>query len=461
MESGHVNRYWLCVHLPGLPLEMHARDAADEAAMLARLAAWCGQFSSFVSISAPHTLVLEAGGSLKLFGGIERLAAQIKSGLRALGFTARVAAAPTPLAAELLAWAGKEMFVARASELPRALGALPVEVLPLDDRKGVSTLFPAREKGTDPFAVFSGPQLRLLHGMGLRLIGDVMRLPRDGLARRLGPALVTVLDRALGRHADGRAPFVPPARFHARLELPAPTGNLEALAFALQRLLREMEGFLRARRAGVRAFRLQLFHARRPTTLIEMPLLACARDVAHLLKLARTRLESIALPETVEAIALDASAIETLPERSRGLWHGMQVPGNASLAFIERLQARLGEAAVQNLDCVADHRPERAYRVRPLNNATSGPTKQTGRAVVFARPLWLLREAMPLAMHDGRPCLDGAMELDADRERIESGWWDGQPIARDYFIARDRRGRRLWVYRDLINDGWFLHGMFG
>ncbi len=461
MESGHVSRYWLCVHLPGLPVETHARDAADEAAMLARLAAWCGQFSSFVSIGAPHALVLEAGGSLKLFGGIGRLAARIKSGLRALGFTARVAAAPTPLAAELLAWAGKETFVAHASELPRALGALPVEVLPL-----------------------GATQLRLLHGMGLRLIGDVMRLPRDGLARRLGPALVTALDRALGRHADARVPFVPPARFHARLELPAPTGNLEALAFALQRLLREMEGFLRARRAGVRAFRLRLFHRKGVSTLfpyrekgtdpfsgpsptiIEMPLLHCARDAAHLLKLARTRLESVALPETVEAIALDAAAIEALPERSRGFaWGENRYVSDpifpTSLAFIERLQARLGEAAVRNLECVADHRPERAYRARPLKNVASGPTKQPGRAAVFARPLWLLREAIPLAMRDGRPCLDDALQLDANRERIESGWWDGQPIARDYFVARDRRGRRLWVYRDLAGGGWFLQGMFG
>lgn len=442
MESGHVNRYWLCVHLPDLALEMHARDAADEAAMLARLAAWCGQFSSFVSISAPHALVLEAGGSLKLFGGIGRLAARIKSGLRALGVTARIAAAPTPLAAELCAWAGKETFV-HVSELPRALGTLPVEVLPLD-----------------------AAQLRLLHGMGLRLIGDVMRLPRGGLARRLGPALVMVLDRALGSHADARVPFVPPARFHARLELPAPTGNLEALAFALQRLLREMEGFLRARQAGVRAFRLRFFHARRSATTIEMPLLSCARDAAHLLKLARTRLESVALPETVEAIALDASLIEVLPERSRGFAWGenkyvSDPVFSASLAFIERLQARLGEAAVRNIECVADHRPERAYRMGPLKNVTSGPTKQLGRATVFARPLWLLREAMPLAMHDNRPALDGTLQLDTNRERIESGWWDGRPIARDYFIARDRRGRRLWVYRDLAGGGWFLQGLFG
>jgi protein ImuB len=447
MESDSIdsmNQHWLCIHLPGPP-----------AGTLARLAAWCGQFSSFVSISAPHSLVLEAGGSLKLFGGIERLAAQIKSGLRALDFSSRIAAAPTPLAAELFACAEKETFVARNSELPRALGELAVDVLPLD-----------------------AAQLRLLHGMGLNLLGDVMRLPRDGLARRFGPAFVRMLDRALGRCADVRIPFVPPPHFDVRLELPAPTGNLEALAFALQRLFREMEGFLRARQAGVRAFRLQLFCGPSPT-IIEMPLLTCSRDAEHLLKLARTRLESIALPEAVEAIALSTVAIEPLPDGQNGVRDIFRLPLPDSrhvspFAFIERLQARFGEDVVQRLDCVADHRPERAYRMLPVkHNRGSGFSRETlpnhASAAEAAptgfpgsvRPFWLLREPASLAMHDQRPCLDGMLELNTNRERIESGWWDGGPIARDYFIAHDRHGRRLWVYRDLASGGWFLQGMFG
>jgi protein ImuB len=51
--------------------------------------------------------------------------------------------------------------------------------------------------------------------------------------------------------------------------------------------------------------------------------------------------------------------------------------------------------------------------------------------------------------------------LETSRERIESGWWDGAEIRRDYFIARDAQGTRLWIFREL--DGarrWFLHGVF-
>ena len=64
--------------------------------------------------------------------------------------------------------------------------------------------------------------------------------------------------------------------------------------------------------------------------------------------------------------------------------------------------------------------------------------------------------------HEGRPWFQGALQLDTDRERIESGWWDGNDVARDYFVARNTRGLRLWVYRELRGEQhWFLHGIFG
>ena len=55
----------------------------------------------------------------------------------------------------------------------------------------------------------------------------------------------------------------------------------------------------------------------------------------------------------------------------------------------------------------------------------------------------------------------GALALAAGPERIEAGWWDGGDVRRDYFIAIDGAGRRLWIFRDpRPPGGWFLQGMF-
>jgi len=49
-----------------------------------------------------------------------------------------------------------------------------------------------------------------------------------------------------------------------------------------------------------------------------------------------------------------------------------------------------------------------------------------------------------------------------DPERIETGWWDGGEIARDYYAAVDIHGVRMWVFRERTSPHkWFLHGVFG
>jgi protein ImuB len=54
----------------------------------------------------------------------------------------------------------------------------------------------------------------------------------------------------------------------------------------------------------------------------------------------------------------------------------------------------------------------------------------------------------------------------AGPERLETGWWDADGISRDYYEARNPRGRRLWVFRvrqrrEADAGYWYLHGYFG
>jgi protein ImuB len=73
------------------------------------------------------------------------------------------------------------------------------------------------------------------------------------------------------------------------------------------------------------------------------------------------------------------------------------------------------------------------------------------------RPLWLLDSPEPC---DVRPLV-----FEEGPECIESGWWDGHDVARDYYVTRNGQGARLWVFRNrraAADDGacWFLHGWF-
>jgi protein ImuB len=62
--------------------------------------------------------------------------------------------------------------------------------------------------------------------------------------------------------------------------------------------------------------------------------------------------------------------------------------------------------------------------------------------------------------------LASGLVLEQGPERIESGWWDGRGVARDYYVARQIRGARqshgakLWVFQERQSKRWYLHGMF-
>jgi protein ImuB len=80
------------------------------------------------------------------------------------------------------------------------------------------------------------------------------------------------------------------------------------------------------------------------------------------------------------------------------------------------------------------------------------------------RPLWLLPAPQRLRVREGLPWHDGPLVSEQGPERIESGWWDGAEVQRDYYTVRRADGVRLWVYRErgaVESGSWWLHGVFG
>jgi len=455
--------------LPGLAVQ--ERDLSREQAALRRLACWAGGFTSEVCLAPPQTLLLEVAGSLRLFDGAARLfdgaarlfdgaarlfdgAARlferVVQGCRAQGFTPQAALAPTPLAAQWLAVAGDEQPCLAAGDLPQRLGALPLAALDL----------PAQNEAR-------------LAGFGARSLGDVLRLPRAGLARRLGADFVADLARALGELPDPRLRFVFPERFVERLELSARVENALALGFAGRRLIAVLCGWLAARSGGVSECTFEFEHERgvrqRPPTTLTLGFTGVTRSVERIGRVLIERLQRLELPAAVEVLALRAEALESLPGRDGSLFgeRGENPAADASIAaLVERLQARLGDERVHGLAVVAEHRPENASQpVSPKRPAgREGALKAAGKPATGPRPLWLLPKPRALPELAGRPQHRGPLQLLAGPERIESGWWDAAEadalgdVRRDYFVALSPRAEWLWVFRS--EAGWFLHGVF-
>ena len=411
-------------------LRVVQRDPAAETEALLGVAGWAAQFTPGVALEFPDAVLLDATGSLKLFGGLTSLLERLRRDLTEMGWSAELAGAPTPRGAFWLALAGKSRFIGSATEIEPALTELPVAVLRRD-----------------------GETLEALEAVGVRTLGELLALPREGVARRFRQGLLGDLDRALGRLPDPRNFFVPPARFRAAIELPAEVVQAEALLFAAKRLIVQLTGFLAARSGGAQRFVFRLRHRDRAATEVSIGLVAPSRDTGHFTLLARERFSGLALGQPVREIALEVDEVVPLAGRNLGLLLEQGKPRGDWERLVERLRARLGSEAVHGIAVRSEHRPE--FASTAVDSDASSLELDFGE-----RPVWLLDRPKPLAEIGARPHHEGPLELLAGPERIESGWWDGNNVARDYFVARMQNEALVWIYRERGGGGWYLHGLF-
>ena len=419
-------------------LGVHPRTPLQEHAALERLAASAYGFSGAVAIAAPRAVLLEAGASLKLFGGLDALIALVRESLATLGLTARLTLAPTASAAELLAEAGENLGLVQPDQLLSAIGPISLAHTPL---------------GAD---VVEG-----LARVGMRSVGDLAKLPRVALARRFREETVDYLDRLFGHAADPRPRWLPPATFKSGLELPAAFEHVEPLLFPLRRMTAELAASLAARDGGVQRFVLRLGHENRTATEVAIGLVEPSRDPNHLFELTRERLERLELPAPVLHLLLIADELPPFVPRGADLFDTGSREALPLPRLLERLRARLGADAVRELRSLPDHRPERASRMDPdfaLGDAADGyvaayAVREAARAHPAERPCWMLEA--PVAIDPAQ------FQVLTEPERIESGWWDEADVSRDYYRAERRDGAIAWVYRERrAPHGWYLHGLF-
>jgi protein ImuB len=398
-------------------------DENQQRAHLEQLTLWALHFSSLVSAEPPDTIVLEIEASLTLFGGIEALLAHIHDDVRQQQLSLSTAVAPTPAAAMLFARAGVHRQILNRQSLTETLASVPVSWLPLND--------------------FT---LKGLRQSGLQTVAELTALPPASLTRRFGSACTELLYKLDGRLPDPRTAYQPAETFMLALDLPLEAPDTQALAFPLNRLMNALGGYLKSRDLGVRHLQLQLDHHRGPTTCLDLKFLDATADTRHLFQIASERLGNLVLEAPVIRLGLESTELAGLQREGRDLFLKSQAAGSSIEQLLDRLSARLGREALYTPITGDDHRPEKAWLTSLLD-------KQTPRGHWPARPLWLLRDPVPL---------EQSVTLRTLPERIENGWWDDTDVRRDYFIATTRDGAYYWVYRQrrTTDDRLWLHGLF-
>jgi len=333
--------------------------------------------------------------------------------------------------------------------------------------------------------------LVLLRRLGLKRLGELHGVGRAALARRFrnrrsaaaNPLLR--LDQLLGLVPEPALPVIGVEAPMVERRLMEPIRHRALLDTVLADLAADMVRLLEGRGEGARRLEICLWRVDGEVLARRLELAAATRSAAHITRLFAARLEDVDAGFGIELVRLAAIWAEPLALTQADLEQAAEEHGTSLAAFIDRLNIRLGPAAVQRPVPRGSHIPERSVRWQaPLAPDPAAPHCAQGELVFHTRPLKLLDRAEPIAVlyatPDGHPrrfrwrgALHEVVKVEGP-ERIAPEWWRerGHVRLRDYYRVEDGEGRRYWLYRNgLAGDGrgtdrqggvpeWFLQGLY-
>ena len=474
------------------PFHIFPYDPAADLYAIEKLADELDQFSPIVGLQQdrehPDCIFLDITGLAPLFDGEFKLACGVKYFCNDAGYLVEIAIANTIGAAQAIAQfgvpSGIEPENSRSISIlhqEEKLEALPVHALRL---KGWIT--------------------ETLEQLGIQTIGQLLKLPRASLSARFGKEIHQRLDQLNGKLAEPIIARNSPAKFHAEQLLDYPTSDYETIQIITERLIEKLCKQLAAVQQGALQWTIRLYGQYKLPLKLCISLFEPTSVAQHVMQLAlmqleqtlmtgtahpsvksktrsrktRTRLQINREPLQVNEITVSVTSCVLLVQKQRQLFDENPRLDQQELAhLINRLSGRLGRKQVLYPTIVSGAQPEHAYQFRPLVD----PHRKRARRIVatpmtesshrISRPLRILQPAIPLQMrchHDNDP-LDARLEIDGQThtvtqrwgpERIETGWWRGRKLQRDYWRAETQTYQQFWLYHDLRKREWFLQGEF-
>lgn len=429
---------------------------------------WAGQ-----TLHQPQTIVCDVTGCVHLFGDESGLLQATEALLAELNYQARLVIADS----FALGWSVAH-YGSFPPSSPTRLNIPSGVVLPVLHPLPVQSLRIAPET------------VATLERLGVRTIEALLQLPRIGLASRLGEHLMLRIAQALGEVDEPLNHFRPPAAYSSTHELEYPTDDRTILEDRIARLLQSIREDMTTSGSGIQRLACHLALMSHPPLTLDVGLFAPTLDTNHLQRLFVTTLDNKILPSLVSRLTIDVTLASPLRSRQPSLLDDDEddwTDQHAVARLLDTLSGRLGRDSVVGISLDRDPLPESAYQTKILTGESLGPPSQraSGKRRRFTaesqapvtkhqrRPIVLFAKPLPIEVVDLDHPVDEDPPLKAFQyerrlltiirawgpERIETGWWYGPCVRRDYFRV-ETDGGWWWIYRDLTSKLWFLHGQF-
>lgn len=369
----------------------------------------------------PQGIAISINSLLRLYQGPDALIKHITHVLQAAQLSYQLSIGYSPVAARCLACANTHQLSTNSDDIDKAVKQLAVTQLGLPPTVAEKLL-----------------------KSGINTVADWAAITDEQLGKRFGRQLIAQRRSLLFGTANVESYFRPAEQFFIDLDLVTEIEHWQGLLFPLKRALNELEQFLYERQKAVREITIRLVHRDKPATIVPLQLATDSWRASSFLQLLQLQIERFPLQQPVISLVIHADQLFGL-NRESGELLAEGAPHQTDLAdVLSRLQAKLGEQALYSPSLSDDLRPQlNESLVTPgvMLNASEGAVR---------RPLWLLPEPQPIDIH--------LWTLYDGPERLESGWWDEEPMQRDYWLAKDKQERLGWLF--FQQQQWFLQGWF-
>ncbi|PMH00494.1 Y-family DNA polymerase [Vibrio lentus] len=418
-------------------LHVHPYSIELEKSKLKEIAQWAYLVTSDMALLPPNGLLIKASNMLSLYDGLDNYWHELKSHLETLNIQFSFATGYSPLSAILL---GKQSINQATNNVEQMKAWVNQQALSSSE--------------------LTAKQVERLNRVGINVVEDLLKLPLQDVARRFDIDLVNYVGRLNGQFKHPIDFYHPPESFQQYLELLFDIENILFIEKPLLKLLNQLECFLRLRDRV--AFELRLTLHLRDKDDHPVSFYSAQGDylAAKWANLTHLTLESLKITAPVQGLTLTLVRHGEPQMAYHDLFDG-NTGTLAALDLLSLLQAKLGQACIQTPKIQHDPRPEKAnqYSLPTLSKSVAKRQKKPE----FEQQTTTLninqQRLRPSILLPEPEALTESVTLSQGPERIVSGWWDGEKIIRDYFIAHSENGRWLWVFRT-PDKQWFLHGLF-
>ena len=393
------------------------------------------------SAGEPGVFLLDASGLLHLHSSHAAWAEALLAALLAAGFRARIAAGFTRFGVYAAARTGRGAVVfATEEEEVRAAHRVPLARLA------------------------AGPALcETFAKLGVRTVGDLLRLPEEGLLARFGAGALQLRRAAAGGLAAPLDRALPADPLEERSLLEHPETDAQRILFRAKRHVDRLLARAAARREAVTGIALRLVLERHPPAEERLRTAAPTLDAAQITGLVQLRLAALQLPSGVIEMTLAADAVPATEEQLQLFAERPRRDDAAAERAFARLTAEFGDDAVVVARLRDAHLPEAAFAWEPLRRlppprpSLAPDPPLVRRLLARPRPL----PPRPAREPDGwivESAADGPVVRFAGPYVVAGGWWAGPEVRREVVFAETARGRLLWTFYDTVRRQWFVAG---